>query len=587
MKIGKYNLFCILGAFLSTSAITIILKMNTSNLLSAIFAVIFYCFYKNQKPNQEKHRKLIRTAGVVASVWAFFMMLKGLESFDNYPNLGAIGKLIIIVCVLAGFVVLFFYIIYFIYVQMLKISSSISEINPQKCFYKIFLIAFIAILLCWLPYYFMNYPGVVISDSCDQMGQAITGNYSNHHPIIQTWIIEGVLTLGMQLFTNLNAAVALYCIMQMIIIAAIYAYTVGILYKYGIHRWACVVITVFYALIPYNVMFSFNMWKDSLFSAFLLLFTVLIWKTVIDLKGNSTKIRIGDIILFILSGLGICLFRNNGFYAFLLVLPFLCLICWKTRKAIVASTIAILLATLIIKGPVFNYFEVETQDFVESLSIPAQQIARVVSDGLEITEEQTALLNQIISVDSIAVTYDPRISDPIKGLIRSQGNQEYLAEHKAEYLKVWFEIGMHYPFQYLRAYMNQTEGYWNPDVQYWVYTEGVSQNQVGVTAEPLIPEYIGNRLKWFAWDSYEIIPLYGLLWSIGTAVWITMLLAGFCYVRGKKKELCIFLPIMALWGTIMIATPVYAEFRYIYAIFLCMPLFMAASIYPDKREQVE
>lgn len=578
-----------IGALLSASAISILLEMKTSNVLSAIFTIIFYCFYQSQKPAWNQHKKLNQTAVMIASIWSFFMMLKGLETFEHYPSAGAIGKLTILLCIFIGCDILFFYSLTYLYKHILHHTLSIEGNRPGGRHYRVFFMIGGIILLCWLPYYCMNYPGVIISDSCDQIGQALSGIYSNHHPVMQTWLIQGVLSIGMHIFNDLSTAVALYCILQMIVLAAIYAYTVSLLYRYGIPRWLCIVNTAFYALMPYNVMFSFNMWKDSLFSAFVLLFTVLLWKIMIDKRANTHQPNthrpvIVDTILFFIAGLGICLFRNNGFYAFCLVMPFICVICWKTKKEIVAASAATLLLVLFIKGPVFDHFQVASPDMVESLSIPLQQIARVVSDDLEITEEQTALLNQVVEVDAIATTYDARISDPIKNLVRSSGNQTFLEENKGAYLKLWLQLGIRYPFQYLRAYMHQTEGYWYPDVQYWVYADGVCQNQAGLTAAPLLPAEIGDRLQWFAWDSYTEIPLYGLLWSIGTAVWITMMLAGLCYIRGQKMELCIFLPIFALWGTLMVASPVAAEFRYLYAIFLCIPVYISASIYPYQKE---
>lgn len=582
MKISRYNIVCMTGAILSASAISIISEWQTSNIITGMIAIVLYCFYKEQRPSIGKGNKRIVIAAIVGGIWSFFMMLKGLESFDNYPSVGAIGKISILFCILAGFFILFFYIIYFIYTKMMNVV--INEQKEKKTSqYKVFLLGLIVILLCWLPYYCSYYPGIVISDSCDQINQALTGVYSNHHPVIQTWMIQGVLTIGLSLFSNLNAAVALYCVLQMIILAAIYSYTISTFYKYGIRTWICIIIMAFYAIVPYNVMFSFNMWKDSLFSVFVLLFSVVLWKILIDMELGINRKNIGDILLLLISGLGICLFRNNGFYTFLLAAPFICVICWRKQRKIVITIVGILLLTGLVKGPIFNYFKVASPDPIESLSIPTQQIARVISEGLEISEGQKLLLNEIVEVDKIPQTYDKRISDPIKGLVREHNNQEFLEEHKTEYLKLWIELGIQYPFQYLRAYMNQTEGYWNPDVQNWVYADSIFNTQLDIHSNPLLSDNMSKRLKWFIWENYQDIPIYGILWSIGGGVWMTMLLAGFCYIKGKKSELCLFVPIGALWGTIMAATPVYAEFRYIYAIFLCMPLFIAASLYETKN----
>lgn len=584
IKMPKYTTLCMLGAMLSASAISIISAWQTSNIITGILVIVLYYFYRSRKPEKKNDAGIIRMSMIVGIIWALFMTLKGLECFDNYPSIGIIGKISIVCCILVGFSVLFFYLIHYLYGTMQLLTIQRSSDNRKIATYKVFLICFIVILLCWLPYYFAYFPGAVISDSCDQINQALTGNYSNHHPVVQTWMIQGVIHIGMQLFGDLNASVALYCVLQMLVLAAIYAYTVSMFYQCHIRIFICILILGFYAVIPYNVMFSINMWKDTAFSAFVLLFSLILWKILKEPREKRRLITMGELVLLLVSGLGICLFRNNGFYAFLLVLPFVCIICHKKYKQVVVTMVAIFTITLLVKGPVFDYFQVASADLIESLSIPAQQIARVVSDDLELSDEQSTLLNQIIDLDKVADTYDERISDPIKNLVRSYGKQEYLEEHKTEYLRLWLEIGLQYPFQYIRAYSNQTEGYWNPDVQRWVYVEDVFDTQLGIYEQPLLSKNTAQQLKWIAWDTYQEIPIYGILWSIGAAVWLAIFLAGYCYATGKKREICIFLPMAALWGTIMLATPVYAEFRYIYAIFLCTPLYLVASVYRNEGE---
>ena len=52
--------------------------------------------------------------------------------------------------------------------------------------------------------------------------------------------------------------------------------------------------------------------------------------------------------------------------------------------------------------------------FSESLSIPAQQIARVVAEGRELTAEQISLIGKTMDYPSIPDYYQPELSDPVK-----------------------------------------------------------------------------------------------------------------------------------------------------------------------------
>jgi hypothetical protein len=45
--------------------------------------------------------------------------------------------------------------------------------------------------------------------------------------------------------------------------------------------------------------------------------------------------------------------------------------------------------------------------------------------------------------------------------------------------------------------------------------------------------------------------------------------------RHKRSVLMVYFPVIGVWITLLIATPVYSEFRYIYSLFTCMPLFCA------------
>ena len=81
------------------------------------------------------------------------------------------------------------------------------------------------LLIAWIPYFLRYYPGLLTSDSCAQMAQAI-GNapLSNHHPILHTGIISLFVNLGRSIFGNINTGVALYTVFQMIAMASMFSF---------------------------------------------------------------------------------------------------------------------------------------------------------------------------------------------------------------------------------------------------------------------------------------------------------------------------------------------------------------------------
>ena len=195
----------------------------------------------------------------------------------------------------------------------------------------------------------------------------------------------------------------------------------------------------------------------------------------------------------------------------------------------------------------------------------------MVANNRELSAYETEMINRIAWIDGIRENYVDYISDPIKSWVAMCGRRDYLKTYKWEYLRLWISLGMKYPKDYLFAWINQTKGYWYPNTSYWVYFGTLMENDLGLTETPIISWNFTHWLdKWV--ERYKEIPLYGSLWNLGVYSWGMILLE--LYALYKKKwgdALLVALPI-CLWGTLLISTPVYAEFRYLYAVILSMPL---------------
>ena len=67
------------------------------------------------------------------------------------------------------------------------------------------------------------------------------------------------------------------------------------------------------------------------------------------------------------------------------------------------------------------------------------------------------------------------------------------------------------------------------------------------------------------------LPLSNLLWSVGLT-FIFLLISTFATAFYNRKILLCYVPLFGLWLSIMAATPVFCELRYVYGLFTCMPL---------------
>lgn len=144
-------------------------------------------------------------------------------------------------------------------------------------------------------------------------------------------------------------------------------------------------------------------------------------------------------------------FRNNGIYIVLatfliLVLTFIKDIIKKEKIVNLLPFSITSICTIIIFFIIQNCYTligIEQNPFVESLSIPIQQVARVVVTEGNINNEQMKLIEKILPKEDIKQNYAALIVDRLKW--HENFNEKYLEEHKPEYLKLWFELFLQNP----------------------------------------------------------------------------------------------------------------------------------------------
>lgn len=443
----------------------------------------------------------------------------------------------------------------------------------------VFLLSFICFLTVNLTVLFLcYYPGMVTADSVRQIRQILSGAYTNHHPFYHTMLIKFLLTIGGNLFGDINAAIAVYSIFQIIFMALCFSYLIVTLYQMKISSKLIAVCLCFYLFMPYHIMYSFTMWKDVLFGGFILLFIISLYRL---LKMPSENITINYILVFV-SSMGMCLFRSNGWFAFLLTfIIFIYLFRLKYKKLLFMFSFVIIF-TFVLKHNVLNNLNVKQPDIIESLSIPAQQFARVVTDCKNLTAKQRDLLEQIVSVDDIPKVYLDYISDPVKELVRKKKRQDYLEENKSAYLKLYLELFLKHPDKYFEAWIDETKGYWNGGYPYWRWSKKMKENDLGIKRTVNSTQFNSFFDKYLY--IYEAFPLLQLFLSIGLFVWLLIGLFFINIIKHNKTTLFLTIPEISVILSLLIATPVFSEFRYAYTIFCCVP-FIFFITFSDKSTE--
>ena len=420
-----------------------------------------------------------------------------------------------------------------------------------------------------LIFFLCSYPGQICSDSLNQIKQVIYGNYSNHHPVYQTWLIGLFYKLGMSWFGEINAAVATYTVFQIIFISATYAFMISTFIQAGSKKLFAVIWLVWFMITPCHIIFSFSLWKDSLYAAVVCIFTVILFRI-----HKKTGSRIFNYIMLFLSGAGFCLLRSNGLPAFILLMAIFAVICLVSKKKddrhIILCCLAALITAVILKYPVLKAMDIPQADTVEMLSIPVQQITRIAVEKDDFTDSELEVLEQIAPVERLKEQYNPKVYDYARDVIRYEGDQTYISSHPAQCFGTWFTIVMRHPVVAAKAWIDQTSGYWNPSEYYWMkWWDGVCEEE-GLYLHVNSPKADGifhSYVKLFTSEN----SILSLSYNVGLHVWIILLVSVYSVFQ-RRRDYIIALPVLTLVATLLIATLMHDEFRFGYPVYTCLPV---------------
>lgn len=585
-----YQLRIFIISFLSLFAIMRLSGMSTKNPLTIVlFPILLYIFTKLNSDRTES--RIESKDPLLAGLLSILFTALTLSARYDVILGGLTSRLFCCMILLftgIGLVLIYYYMA----IWLLQAPEMLSLTGSGYSYAWFPYTAAGACILCWLPYFLYEYPGVMTPDSINQYAQAI-GVYelNNHHSVVHTAIIGLCCSAGEALTGDVHTGLALYTILQMLFMAFVAGYVIRTLQK-AETRFSILIITAcFYALMPYNGAYAVTMWKDIPFAGCMTLFAAALMRFL--LRGNSAasaddipKLTAGEfftlVLPYLFSGIMLCLLRSNGWYTFLVCVPFILIVYRKCPKSMIPMHLIILVFAFFIKYPVMTVYEIRQADFVESLSVPVQQIARVIYNGETLTEKQKTFVSQIMDMEQVSASYQPDVSDNIKNLIRQNGNR-YLESHRADFFRIWFSIGIQHPKAYFDAYIAQTNGYWYPDTACEAgLADGIYDNEFGLNWQPIIHGNAITKIKEILFKLPELVPLYGMLWSIGFMLWLVLLAAALGLRSGGPANALICLPFITLMATLCIAAPVSNEFRYAYPVFYALPV-IALSPFVRRR----
>ena len=548
-----------------------------------ILSAVFYEKIWN-KISHKKGKELL-TAGLFSVTLASALTVgKQLETVENFDvtNLGIWGNIVILTLYFIPFIEAAW--------DWLKIvwEKEREKVKIQETGGKDFLWYWLIIFVCWIPVFLAFYPGAFVYDACDEYIQVATRTFTTHHPLAHVLLLGGFVCAGNAFFDSFNLGIALYTLCQMLFLSGVFSYTVIYIKKKVNYKGFLWAVVGFYGLFPVIPMYAVCSSKDTIFTGAFLIVVIKMLQLLEDTEEFFKKK--GNVFVAVASAVVMMLFRNNGFYAYVVwgfVIFAGSIFMRKDKKSILRLMVLMGVSVMLFLGcskALTFVTKAEKGGSQEIMTVPIQQMARTYLYSPETyTEEEKELLFTIIPEEEMHL-YNPRLSD----LLKRQFNSQRFRENKGDYLALWLKIGARKPMIYLNAWFMTSYGYWYPDAVINVY----GGNQVYTFAYEdssyfgFETEYPGVRESKFPWleEQYrkmslelyqQKMPAVSMLFSPGFLFWVFLFCMGYFVQNKKWSKVLGGAGILLLWLTAVLG-PTYLV-RYVLILWFALPVMAAET----------
>ena len=455
----------------------------------------------------------------------------------------------------------------------LKINNTDSDSSASVMIWPKVSVYSMLMLICWMPYYLTYFPGGIGKDDfeCAKMCLGLIP-WTNHHPVFFT----AILNIFIKLFggTDLTAAFGLMAFCQMLILSIVLSLVLIWLEHSNAIKGFVYVSLAFFALHPIVAMYSIYITKDVLFACVVIVLTMFLIDLCRTIPNNESYLKRKSTlaILGVLSFLTI-ISRNNGIFMIGALAICMFVVLKQYRKQILIVFAIVFALNGIYKYVLWPAMGIEKQSFVESASIPLTQIAYTIYTDGDIDEHDRLYLESIMPFEKVKAEFEPGYVDTYK--FSESFNTKIIDSDPGKLIKTWANLLTDNFGRYVEAYLFETCGYWHYGISNTVATEGVQPNDLGIEATDIIEMVSGHSLHGILVELVLIarkLPVL-CLFSQMAIEFLTVIMVARQYIRRKKKLYIIAMtPFVALWVSIMIATPAYCLFRYMCPVFFLWPV---------------
>lgn len=564
------------------------ISLDNYNGISVILWIFIFYFYFTTYFDGKNNKKKSIFLILIAIVASIFTIVCKSYSYDNKLNIIWFSKVQIVKTIVFFIGYILIYYALFKKISNVKLDLSIFKKKTEFIVNKInkhpFITVFILLILIWLPWMVISYPGISNADTMDQLNQFFHRDNSwtiktinllspdvyinKHHSVFHTVVMGVILKLGNELVSYRFGA-GVFIFLQVILMAISFSVMIKYMKNNKINSLIILWSILFVGFNPIVVTYVICAVKDTPNAVFNMLYVIFLLQIVRNFDSvYKSKLRL---ILLLVTILMVLVLRNNGIYTFLLSFPWLLLIYRKYWKKIMLTFMIPLVIFGLYDKVLLSSLNVSDGSIREALSVPVMQLSRVVRDKPDaFTDEDIEKIDIVFDFDRVRGHYDPYVSDGVK-----EGyNKDATDDDLKSFFGVWFKYLKKYPNIYVESVVNSTFWYFYPggnrDAFYLINSWDSLKDNYNLKCIPMFSTIRGvvNKLLYIYYD----LPFF-----MNKVAYFDWILIISCFYIIRKKKYKYLIPLSALIAVLLscLASPLNGSYRYILPIIFSLPIILS------------
>lgn len=417
-------------------------------------------------------------------------------------------------------------------------------------------------------------PGIISYDSNNQWEQIVSGNINNAHPFFTTYF--------MLLLSKIWNSPTVVLVFQVFIFSYFWMNIARIIRENNKKSFKKILIyTIVISFIPIISLYSITLWKDILYSYYLMFIIYYIYKGI---KNNFDYSYLDTLNVGILVTLVFCYRHNGMIVAFLLLISFF-IIFLKNKlnmKKIILTILVFLSLNGLISIPKNFYLEKLKKNEIpkESLSTIDSYMVWMYGAHLHddnISEDDLKKLNNVIPIDEWKIAYNPYL---INNIGFYEKDVVYYNENKDYFRKLFIETSLKHPLTIIEHYLKADSLLWSPIplsgryvytfdyTDWWPYYEFNNGELYGYEGSKIEFPFIKKIVEKLT--SYTLRFPISIIYYPALALYASMLLVYMLIKQNKNKKYWLLLT-PCLFNTLsLLPINLAQDLRYVYINYLTL-----------------